>query len=298
MAANQGYDRRLHALKDGGISAVHCGDLTRPIELIFLHANGFNGLTYRHILDKLPVHSVSLDLRGHGFSTLPIPSEPLLSFNIFRDDVIDFMDRYIEGPVMIAGHSLGGAVALMVNQAQPDKITSALILDPPTLPPSWRFFFRIPAVNRWLMKNFSFAKKARARNSIFPDKDYLFTHYGRKKLFKAFVPEILKDYIEGGTRPHPDGIELCCAPQWEARIFLGHDNDVFGAAKRLPKNSRYIMATDFLASSPITRLRIHRIMGKTRSELRRCNHLFPMEEPDYVVEQIENLLRASGQLSD
>ena len=298
MAIPHGYERRFHELKDGQISAIHCGDQTQPIKLIFLHANGFNAQTYRHILNELPVHSVSLDLRGHGLSALPIPSEPLFNFNIFRDDVIEFIERYTDGPFMIAGHSLGGAVALMVNQVRPEKIEAALILDPPTLPEIWRFLFRKPVVNKWLMKNFSFAKKARARNSVFADKDYLFAHYGRKKLFKKFVPDILRDYIDGGTRPHAEGIELCCPPEWEARIFLGHDNDIFGAAQQLPEHSRYIMATEHLASSPSTRQRIRRIMGKKRSHLKKGAHLFPMEQPDYVTEEINKLLRSAGLLSD
>ncbi|MEP6342033.1 MAG: alpha/beta hydrolase [Maricaulaceae bacterium] len=291
MIKPRGYERRFHDLRDGQISAIHCGDLSRPIELVFLHGNGFNGLTYRHILEKLPVHSVSLDLRGHGFSTLPIPSEPLTSFDIFKEDVLDFIRRHTDGQIMIVGHSLGGAVALMVNQAQPDKIKSALILDPPTLPSSWRFLFRIPAVNRWLMKNFSFAKKARARTSIFPDEETLFKHYKTKRAFKAFTSEILRDYIEGGTRPHKDGIELCCDPKWEARVFLGHDNDIFGAAKKLPKNSFYIMASERMASSPLTRLKIRFIMGKHRMKIGEgFAHLFPMEDPDYVAAQLKRLL--------
>ena len=290
-------DRRFYDLDDGQISALHFGPKDQPIKLIFLHANGFNAQSYRAILEGLPIHSVSLDLRGHGFSTLPVPNEPLMNFHIFRDDVIAFIDRYIEGPVMIGGHSLGGAVALLINQKTPENIKSAIILDPPTLPSSWRFLFRMPAVNKWLMENFSFSKKARARNSVFPDADHLFAHYRQKRLFKNFKPNILRDYIEGGTRPHENGIELCCAPTWEARIFLGHDNDIFGAAKVLPEHSQYIMAGEHLASHPMTRLRIGLIIGKKRSVLEKeFRHLFPMENPDYVVDHINELLKASGLL--
>jgi len=218
-----------------------------------------------------------------------------MNFHIFRDDVIAFMDRYIDGPVMLGGHSLGGAVALLINQKRPENIKASIILDPPTLPPSWRFFFRMPRVNSWLMKNFSFSKKARARNSVFPNADHLFDHYSQKRLFKNFKPNVLRDYIEGGTRPHENGIELCCAPAWEARIFLGHDNDIFGAAKMLPKHSRYILAGERLASSPLTRFRIGLILGKKRTVFEKeFRHLFPMEDPDYVARHMNRLLIDAG----
>jgi len=298
MPDNSGYERRFHDINDGQISAVHFGDLSQPIKLVFLHANGFNGLTYRRILEKLPLHSAALDLRGHGFSRLPLPDEPLVNFHIFRDDVTEFMRRHVDGPVMIAGHSLGGAVALLANQKDSSLIRAALILDPPTLPPIWRYFFRKPRINQWLMENFKYAKKARSRNAIFPSREFLNAHYAKKKLFQNFVPDMLTDYIEGGTRPHKDGIELCCPPEWEARVFLGHDNDIFGAAKTLPQHSRYIIAAEPFASTPSTRLRIRMIMGKDRMLIGTgLKHLFPMEQPDYVAEHITALMKQSGLLS-
>jgi len=298
MTSPAPYERRFYALDDGEISGLHFGQNHGPVKLIFLHANGFNGLSYRRVLESLPVHSVSLDLRGHGFSRLPLPDAPLVNFHIFRDDVTEFLRRYIDGPVMIAGHSLGGAVALLVNQKDSSLIRSALILDPPTLPSIWRYFFRKPRVNQWLMENFRYAKKARSRKAIFPSREFLTSRYAKKKLFKNFVPEMLTDYIEGGTRPHKDGIELCCAPEWEARVFLGHDNDIFGAAKTLPQHSRYIIAAEPFASTPSTRLRIRIIMGKDRMEVGAgLQHLFPMEQPDFVTAHITALMKQSGLLS-
>ena len=82
-------DRRFYDLKDGQISALHFGPKDEPIRLIFLHANGFNGQSYARILSALDVHSIALDLRGHGFSTLPVPDGPFHNFHLFRDDIID-----------------------------------------------------------------------------------------------------------------------------------------------------------------------------------------------------------------
>lgn len=295
MGDKSAVERRFYDLKSGQISALHFGDKTRPIRLVFLHANGFNGLTYRRVFDGLSTHSVALDLRGHGYSTLPIPEGPLYNFHIFRDDVVEFIEGYVDDPVLIVGHSLGGAVAMLANQILPHHIGAALILDPPTLPASWRIIFRQPFIHRWFYEHFNLSKKARLRQAVFSDRGSLLAHYQKKSLFRRFSPGVLGDYIEGGTRPHDDGITLCCPPDWEARIFLGHDNDLFGAARALPKHSYYILADDKMASSPSARFRIRRIMGRDRIETAQgSHHLFPMEHPDYVRAHIERLLKASG----
>ena len=63
--------RKFYDLRDGRISAVHFGDVSAPIRLVMLNANGFNGYSYKTILEPLGVHCVALDLRGHGMSELP-----------------------------------------------------------------------------------------------------------------------------------------------------------------------------------------------------------------------------------
>ena len=62
--------RKFYDLRDGCISAVHFGDVSAPIRLVMLNANGFNGYSYKTILEPLGVHCVALDLRGHGLSEL------------------------------------------------------------------------------------------------------------------------------------------------------------------------------------------------------------------------------------
>lgn len=292
-------DRRFYDLNDGQISALHFGPKDQVIKLIFLHANGFNAQTYRVILDALTVHSIALDLRGHGFSKLPLMDSPFYNFHQFRDDVLDFIERYIDGPVMIAGHSLGGAVSALVCEQLGDQARAFMALDPPTLPRVMHALVRVPGFTTWLSKNFSLAKKSGARRSVFPDADFLFQHYTKKRTFANFQDAMLRDYIEGGTQPHRDGIELCCPPAWEAKIFAAQGSNLFRAAKHLPDHKLYIHAKKGGASTPSARFNICRIAGKenviTEHNFR---HLFPMENPDYVIGHINRLLKVSGLVSD
>lgn len=288
-------DRRFYDMPDGQMAALHFGPTDQPVKLIFLHANGFNGQSYRHILNALSIHSIALDLRGHGFSALPVPDGSFHDFHIFRDDVLAFIRRYIDGPVMLAGHSLGGAVAALCCEPLGDQAQAFLALDPPTLPRLMHFLVRIPGFTTWLSKNFSLAKKSGARRRVFPSRDAMFDTYKAKRIFSAFKDDMLRDYIEGGTRPHQDGIELCCRPDWEARIFAAQGSNLFRAAKHLPDVKLYIHALKGGASTPSARYNIRRLAGDenviTSQSLR---HLFPLETPDYVVELLNKLLTKSG----
>ena len=53
--------RKFYDLRDGRMSVVHFGDTAAPIEIIMLNANGFNGYSYKSILEPLGVHAVALD---------------------------------------------------------------------------------------------------------------------------------------------------------------------------------------------------------------------------------------------
>jgi len=62
------------------MSALHFRADKGPVRIVFAHANGFNGQTYRAVLDALDVHSVAVDLRGHGMTDMPTDISSLKSF--------------------------------------------------------------------------------------------------------------------------------------------------------------------------------------------------------------------------
>ena len=54
------------------MSVLDMGDSARAPDMIFVHANGFNALTYCTLLEPLArkARILAPDLRGHGRSTL------------------------------------------------------------------------------------------------------------------------------------------------------------------------------------------------------------------------------------
>ena len=95
-------------LKSGGeIAGIEFGDPIKPYAAIWLHATGFNAMTYQSLLAPLGLRArvAALDMRGHGRSTLPAKPRSLASWNRFRDDVIEWLENdhvRMAGPVALS----------------------------------------------------------------------------------------------------------------------------------------------------------------------------------------------------
>src|SRR5262245_13593835 len=100
--------------RGGAMAVLDFGPPERPVDVVFSHANGFHARTYRSILAPLgDLRLLAIDLRGHGSTTLPTVIEGRDGWAEFRDDLIAFLDATTEGPVVLAGHSMGGTSSLL-----------------------------------------------------------------------------------------------------------------------------------------------------------------------------------------
>ena len=119
-------------IKDGETSGIAFGDPVRPIDVLWLHATGFNAITYESILEPLgtQMHAAALDMRGHGRSKLPANPRKLKSWNKFRDDVIQVLEKTAPDGAVLGGHSMGATVALLVAGKRPDLVRGLVLTDP------------------------------------------------------------------------------------------------------------------------------------------------------------------------
>ena len=83
--------------------------------LLFLHGTGCDSSDWKVVIKKLPQNRrcIALDFRGHGQSTVPTQA---FSLSDLADDVLHLIDYLNLQEVVIAGHSLGGMVAMEVAQ--------------------------------------------------------------------------------------------------------------------------------------------------------------------------------------
>lgn len=288
-------ERRFYDLRDGRISAVHFGDVNRPPRVVFANANGFNGLSYRAILEPLGLNTIALDLRGHGMSELPTDVKTLRNWHIFRDDIVEFFERYIDVPVLLAGHSFGAVSAILAAPRLGEKISGYVGFDPVTL--SWlpRNFSKLPGGRAMMKRRLPIARNAGRRRFVFDSLETAFERYKGRGAFKGISDDMLRDYLEGGLIDHADGVQLACHPLWEQAIFTAQGHNLFKALPHLPQNSQIIYGGKSAVSTAATRKAVHRkLKGGETSFHREFHHLFPFHAPEFAQNVLRKALEAAG----
>ncbi|MDZ4370975.1 MAG: alpha/beta hydrolase, partial [Phenylobacterium sp.] len=215
-----------------------------------------------------------VDLRGHGATTIPAVVEGRRGWPDFRDDLLALLVAETEGPVVLAGHSMGGTTSLLAAAAAPERARSLVLFDPV-------FFDQKRAASG---EPNPLADGAARRRAVFPSKADVIAAYTGRGAFRTWSPEQLADYVEAGFRETETGeVTLTCAPAWEESNFRTHHYDPFQAIRdsRCPiRILRAEVATtaridEHLAEIDANpRVRHETIPGTT--------HFLPMERPELV----------------
>jgi pimeloyl-ACP methyl ester carboxylesterase len=113
---------RMHVLDGRG------GGDGAPI--VLLHGIGASATPYAPVLARVRPHVrrvIAPDLPGHGFSEAPPRGlDPDRLFEVVRDA----LDTVLDGPAVICGGSLGGALALRYAAERPHRTAALVLLSP------------------------------------------------------------------------------------------------------------------------------------------------------------------------
>ncbi len=260
--------------RGGAMALLEFGPPDRPVDVVFSHANGFNGRTYASILRPLAssLRILALDLRGHGASTLDTTIEGREGWPQFRDDLLALLAAETDGPVILAGHSMGGTSSLLAAAAQPERVKALALFDPVV-------FIGDPAGGDNML-----AAGADRRRATFPSKVAAVTAYTGKGGFRTWNAEQLADYVEAGFRETPEGeVTLTCTPAWEASNFRTHNYDAF-AAFRATRCPIRILKAETASTARIDDIEAELLAtGRVSIEtIPGTSHFLPMERPDLV----------------
>lgn len=99
-----------------------------PVRLLAIHGLTGHGRRWQHLAEaQLPDVAIAApDLLGHGRSPWDAPWT--IDANVAA--LAALTDRHADGPVLVVGHSFGGALALQLAAARPDLVAGLLLLDP------------------------------------------------------------------------------------------------------------------------------------------------------------------------
>jgi pimeloyl-ACP methyl ester carboxylesterase len=227
----------------GEMAVLDFGDPERPVDLVFVHANGFNAQTYRSLLQPLSgaLRIWAPDLRGHGRTRLPAAPEGRRNWHDHRDDLIALLQAIDGPPVALAGHSIGGTSGLMAAAERPERVSRLLLLDPVIWPRAMVMALNLPLAWRLSRGNPMIARTLK-RRALFDSRDQALQAYRGRGAFKGWSDTALSDYLADGLIETDRGLELACSPAWEASNYAAQAHDPWRALSRYPGAVRILKA--------------------------------------------------------
>jgi len=198
---------RVRGVGDVEIATYHFGGDGPPV--LLLHATGFHGRCWLPLAPALTgSFSVwAMDHRGHGSSGKAARYD---DWSVMRDDTLAVVDALGGPPFLAAGHSMGGAVAILAEQRRPGTFPRIYCYEPIVFPP-------MPP-----RKGRDLSTAARKRRSHFPSREAARSNYAGKLPFSRFAPDALDAYVNYGFVDLPDGtVTLACARDDEASVYEG-----------------------------------------------------------------------------
>jgi pimeloyl-ACP methyl ester carboxylesterase len=158
--------------------AVYETGLERDLYILFLHGNSENALIFKNQFNsslKDNFHLLAIDLPGHGKSSQA--KEPKAVYNLpYLRDYAGKLIEQINKPVVLAGSSFGGHLALEMAHLYPKNIKGVFIDGTPPLSSSADFanaFLPNPATACLFKEKISDEELNMLCNTCIADPDYL-----------------------------------------------------------------------------------------------------------------------------
>ncbi len=252
--------------------------------LVISHANGFPASTYRQLFEHWQaagwqVHAI--EKIGHDPRYPVSPNWPHL-----RDELIHFIEHRSGGPVWLVGHSLGGFLSVLAASHRPALAQGLVLLDSPILPPLLGRALQL-AQATGLGRRYSPGAVSRRRRQHWPDAEAAYQHFAAKPAFARWAPGVLRDYIDGGTEPAPEGRQLAFRRDTETAIYDTLPHHIVRLLRREPLRCplAFIGGT---ASTEVKQvgLRATRRLSAGRISWIEGSHLFPFERPGETAAEV------------
>jgi len=258
-------------------------------DIVFAHATGYHALVWQPVIERLldSFRCVAFDTRGHGDSG-KAPADDYDWHNLALD-LATVVDGFALRRPFGVGHSCGGALLLLHEEATPGAFRAIYGFEPVVVPSD-------VTIPRDPVGANPMAEGARRRRAVFASRREAFDNYAGKPMYERCQPEALWAYVNHGFADRPDGqVELKCRPEDEARVFsMGMSSRTFDglASVRCPvtiaRGADSGFPFDAATQAAVARPLVH---GRTET-LPGLTHLGPLEDPGLVANRIRGAFTA------
>ncbi|WP_395824383.1 alpha/beta hydrolase [Collimonas sp.] len=260
---------------------------TRPI-LHFIHGNSFPAGTYRQFLDYLrdDYDVRSLDIHAHN------PKYPVTDgWPALVQELIDELAARYDQPVIMVGHSMGGALALLAAQKRPDLARCVVMLDTPVVV-GWRAGLLRGAKALGLDNRVSQARFSARRRNLWPSAQAAYEHFASKQVFANWAPQVLRDYINYGLEEEQGNMVLRFRRDIETAVYRTLPHDMGRVLKRqFPLPIGFVGGVDSVECRQAGLEATKRLVGKFFRQIP-GGHLFPMETPELAAATTRQMIEA------
>jgi pimeloyl-ACP methyl ester carboxylesterase len=280
--SSQEFARKYFTFQNLKLSYLDTETKSNNPTILITHANGFSGGCYSYILKHFQkdYRVIAIDFCGHG------QSEKSLEFKdwtFFRDQIVSLVETENLRSIIGIGHSLGGASILMASKLLRERFVKLILFDPTIL--------NVPILLLGSIFGVPIAKNALKRRRDFKSLDSVRKTFRRLPFYQKWDEEIFEDYLQTCFQPKENGVELCCAPEMEAKIFSSPS--IFS-----PLNYWYVLTESHViipenhgVCSPFAAKMIARKnTNSTVTRVKGFQHLFPFEEKEWTLNKIEQIL--------
>jgi pimeloyl-ACP methyl ester carboxylesterase len=250
--------------------------------LHFSHANGFPAASYHKFFGYLEsdFRIGSINCIGHD------PAYPVTDgWPHLVAQLLDHLGAHYRAPVVGMGHSLGGYLTFMAAVQRPELFKCIILLDAPIIGhfkgTAFGMLKRLGLVDR-----ITPAHATRERRREWPSVEEMIAHFRRRKIFRHFDPDCLRDYAELGASHEGGRARLLFDPEIEYQIYRSVPHDLVYYCSRLKLPAGFIGGrhSNVLKQVGLTNtrrnFRVKRIEG---------GHLFPLERPQAAAEAVRQL---------
>lgn len=260
--------------------------------LLFAHATGFHARIWDQVLSTLPpVHSICVDLRGHGDSE----GGEITHWNVLGKDLLALIQHLGLTDLVCIGHSVGGHALTQAAAELPVDLKSLVLFDPVIMPPAL-----------YAHADQMFPKGAKhpagQRKRVFGSVDEMIDRFKDRAPYALFTPEALRDYCTYALKRDPatGHLNLACTPETEASTYLASltNSGILDCPRRIhcpvaivrAKPSDFSSTMDFI-SSPTWPELAKQFANATDISRPDLSHFMPMQAPGFVAEVVAD---ASG----
>ncbi|CAN5262183.1 alpha/beta hydrolase [soil metagenome] len=261
--------------------------ISKPL-LHFVHANSFPAETYRVFFSHLRKHYNVQALSMHAHD----PKFPVEDgWHALMLELAETLTTRYHEPVILVGHSMGGMLSLMLAKARPDLVRCVVLLDAPVVA-GWRALTLRIAKKIGFDDKFSPARFSRKRRTVWPDVETAYRHYASKPVFAAWAPQVLRDYVEHGLVPHPEGVTLRFNRETETAVYRSLPDDIGAMVRRsfhVPVG--FIGGLDSVECRQAGLSATKRLVGKHFVRIP-GGHLLPMESPAETAQALHQMVQS------